>query len=94
MLYWKPVYLVETTASEAASLTGSERSRTAWTTLKAAVLAPMPSASEAQAVTTKPGLLASRLSAYLTSMSPLTEASRSPLARRGCPENVVTHTFV
>src|SRR4029453_3789676 len=71
MLYWKPEYLVETTASDAGFWTGSERSRTAYTTLKAAVLAPIPSASETQAVAKKAGFLTNRRSAYLRSMCPL-----------------------
>jgi hypothetical protein len=71
MLYWKPLYLVETTASDAGSLTARGRSRTAYTTLKAAVFAPMPSPSVMQAVAKNPGFFASRRNAYLRSMSTL-----------------------
>src|SRR5262245_5755974 len=78
MLYLKPVYLVDTTASDAGNGNGSERSRTAYTTLKAAVLAPMPSASEAHAVARKAGFAASRRSAYLSSISPLGRRRQPP----------------
>ena len=36
-------------------MTGSERSRMPWTSVKMAVLAPMPSASVITAVSVKPG---------------------------------------
>ena len=59
MLDLKPVFLGDTTTSAAGSFTGSERSRTAWSTPKAAMLAPIPSASDRHATIVNTGFFAS-----------------------------------
>jgi hypothetical protein len=61
------VSLISTMAAGAAY--GSGRSSTAWTTLKIAVFAPMPSASAAADTTVKPGLLRSMRKAKRKSWS-------------------------
>jgi hypothetical protein len=50
---------MNTEAIRAGSETGTGRNRIAFTMLKIAVLAPMPSASESAAMTVKAGLFAS-----------------------------------
>ena len=57
----------QSTVSRPASLYGSGRSSTAFTTLKMAVLAPMPSASASTATAVNPGFLASTRPAKRTS---------------------------
>ena len=63
MLYWKPVFFVDTTTRAAGSFTGSARSSTAYRTLNAAVLAPIPSARDRHATIVKTGFCTSRRTA-------------------------------
>src|SRR5437016_1020100 len=61
--------LPRTDTSRLSSPHPSERSNTAWTTLKMAVVAPMPSASAATAAAVKPGVRSSPRTANLRSRS-------------------------
>jgi hypothetical protein len=59
----RPFQVEATLTRRSASGYGSGRSRTAFTTLKIALLAPMPTASVATATSVKPGAWRSRRSA-------------------------------
>jgi hypothetical protein len=67
MLYCAPALRVDATTSAPGSLTGRPCRRTALRTLNAAVVMPIPTASDTDATSAKTGFVASRLIACLPS---------------------------